>query len=105
MLGQPEIQDVRCLTSALQPPAARRCPQAAPGRRAAAPNQHADFVTPWDLSELLRVVPDRVDVMLEAKAKDLAVLWLRKQFVRVLPQAGTAEELRADATGAAAHEG
>jgi UV DNA damage endonuclease len=65
-------------------------------------SQHADFVTPWDLSELLRVVPDRVDIMLEAKAKDLAVLWLRRQLVRVLPHVGAAEELQVDAAGAAA---
>lgn len=41
--------------------------------------QHADFVTPWDLIDVLHASPGPVDVMLEAKAKDLAVLWLRAQ--------------------------
>jgi UV DNA damage endonuclease len=43
-------------------------------------DQHADFVTPWELLELLRAAPGPIDVMLEAKAKDLAVSWLRKQM-------------------------
>jgi hypothetical protein len=30
--------------------------------------------------------------MLEAKAKDLALLWLRDQLQRVLPEAAAAEE-------------
>jgi UV DNA damage endonuclease len=42
--------------------------------------QHADFVTPWDLEELLTAAHREIDVMLEAKAKDLAVLWLREQL-------------------------
>jgi UV DNA damage endonuclease len=45
-------------------------------------DQHADFVTPWDLLDVLRAAPGPVDVMLEAKAKDLAVLWLRQQVRR-----------------------
>jgi UV DNA damage endonuclease len=40
-------------------------------------DQHADVVTPWDLLGVLRTAPGPLDVMLEAKAKDLAVLWLR----------------------------
>lgn len=55
-------------------------------------DQHADFVTPWDLAELLRLAPGPLDVMLEAKAKDLALLWLREQLVRVDPAAAAAEE-------------
>ena len=42
--------------------------------------QHADFVTPWDLLEVLRAAPGPLDVMLEAKAKDVAVLWLRAKM-------------------------
>ena len=54
--------------------------------------QHADFVTPWDLIELLDAAPAPVDVMLEAKAKDLALLWLRTQVARVSPEHSAAEE-------------
>jgi UV DNA damage endonuclease len=55
-------------------------------------DQHADFVTPWDLAELLQLVPRPLDVMLEAKAKDVALLWLREQLARVDPAAAAAEE-------------
>lgn len=55
-------------------------------------DQHADFVTPWDLEELLRAAPGPVDVMIEAKAKDLAVDWLRAQLERVAPELAAAEE-------------
>jgi UV DNA damage endonuclease len=55
-------------------------------------DQHADFVTPWDLRELLGAARRPVDVMLEAKAKDLAVLWLREQLLRVAPDVAAAEE-------------
>lgn len=55
-------------------------------------DQHADFVTPWDLAELLRLAPGPLDVMLEAKAKDLALLWLREQLARLDPAAAAAEE-------------
>jgi UV DNA damage endonuclease len=62
--------------------------------KAAAPllDQHADFVTPWDLEELLGAAPGPVDVMIEAKAKDLAVDWLRAQLPRVAPALAAAEE-------------
>ena len=40
---------------------------------------HADFVAPWDLRALLASATRPLDVMLEAKAKDLALLWLRRQ--------------------------
>ena len=43
-------------------------------------DQHADFVTPWDLLDVLHAAPGPIDVMLEAKAKDLAVHWLRAQM-------------------------
>ena len=55
-------------------------------------DQHADFVSPWDLAELLRAARRPVDVMLEAKAKDLAVEWLRLQLERVDPGLAEAEE-------------
>jgi UV DNA damage endonuclease len=57
-------------------------------------DQHADFVTPWDLAELLEAAPGPVDVMIEAKAKDLAVEWLRTQLERVAPAIAAAEERR-----------
>jgi UV DNA damage endonuclease len=56
-------------------------------------DQHADFATPWDLAELLRAAPGPLDVMVEAKAKDLAVLWLREQTARLFPDLAAAEEL------------
>ena len=55
-------------------------------------DQHADFVTPWDLIELLDAAGRPVDVMLEAKAKDLAVAWVRRQLERVAPEYAAAEE-------------
>ena len=61
--------------------------------RAAPPllDQHADFATPWDLADLLRAAPGPLDVMVEAKAKDLAVLWLRTQLARLFPELAAAE--------------
>ncbi len=55
-------------------------------------DQHADFVVPWDLADLLAAAPGPLDVMLEAKAKDLAVAWLRTQLARVAPELAAAEE-------------
>ena len=40
-------------------------------------DQHADFVSPWDLVALLDAADRPLDVMVEAKAKDLAVLAVR----------------------------
>ena len=54
--------------------------------------QHADFATPWDLLELLAAAPGPIDVMVEAKAKDLAVLWLREQLERLGRSGEPAEE-------------
>jgi UV DNA damage endonuclease len=54
---------------------------------------HADFVAPWDLRALLEQAPTALDVMLEAKAKDLAVLALRRQLRRVDPELAAAEEV------------
>jgi UV DNA damage endonuclease len=55
-------------------------------------DQHADFATPWDLAELLSAANGPVDVMVEAKAKDLAVEWLRTQMERLFPALAAAEE-------------
>lgn len=55
-------------------------------------DQHSDFVTPWDLRELLDAAARPVDVMLEAKAKDLAVAWVRRQLERLFPDYLEAEE-------------
>ena len=57
-------------------------------------DSHADFATPWDAAELLRAAPGPLDVMVEAKAKDLAVLWLRRQLERVEPELAAAEACR-----------
>lgn len=53
---------------------------------------HADLVSPFDFVELMSLVPAPVDVMLEAKAKDLALLWLRRQLEAVAPDVASAEE-------------
>ena len=53
---------------------------------------HADLVSPWDFAELLRAAPAPLDVMLEAKAKDVALLWLRRRLAEVAPEIAAAEE-------------
>jgi UV DNA damage endonuclease len=72
---------------------------------------HADFVNPFEFAQFLRVVDGLTfDVMLEAKAKDLAVLRVRRDLPRYAPdqagrfglepagepEAGAAEEPDAD---------
>ena len=63
--------------------------------RAVAPlvGQHSDYPSPWDVADVLRAAPCSVDVMLEAKAKDLAVLWTRQQLARLFPAIAAAEEV------------
>ena len=47
---------------------------------------HADFVHPFEFCTFMRSVPDLVfDVMLEAKAKDLALVRLRPDMLRYAP--------------------
>ena len=47
---------------------------------------HADFINPFDFIQFWRTLSDLdVDVMLEAKAKDLALLRLRHDLVRYAP--------------------
>ena len=58
-------------------------------------DQHADFPSPWDIAAVLRTARAPVDVMLEAKAKDLAVLWTRTQLARIDPRLAAAEQLSA----------
>lgn len=60
---------------------------------------HADLVSPWDLLELLALASAPVDVMLEAKAKDAALLWLRRQLAVVAPQVAAAEVVPARPAG------
>jgi UV DNA damage endonuclease len=46
--------------------------------------QHADYVDPWTFADFLEALSDvRFDVMLEAKAKDLALLRLRQDLARI----------------------
>jgi UV DNA damage endonuclease len=56
-------------------------------------DQHADFPSPWDVAAAVRAAREPVDLMLEAKAKDLAVLWTRTQLARLDPAVAAAEEL------------
>jgi hypothetical protein len=53
---------------------------------------HADLVSPWDFLELIAMVPGPVDVMLEAKGKDLALGWLRRQLAVLAQDVSAAEE-------------
>jgi UV DNA damage endonuclease len=54
------------------------------------PNQHSDFLDPFAVIDLLRIAQAaRVrpfDIMLEAKAKDLALLRLREQIGQFAPE-------------------
>ena len=58
--------------------------------RAPRPSEHDDFIDPFEFVSFIRTAKDRnvrtFDVMLEAKAKDLAVLHLRKQVARFAPE-------------------
>ena len=56
-------------------------------------DQHADYVSPWDVLALVEAADRPLDVMVEAKAKDLAVLWLRRALERVAPMAAEWEEI------------
>ena len=53
------------------------------------PNQHSDFLDPFDFIDLLRTARRAelrpFDIMLEAKAKDLALLRLREQIAKFAP--------------------
>ncbi|HEM61912.1 MAG TPA: UV DNA damage repair endonuclease UvsE [Chloroflexi bacterium] len=57
--------------------------------RAPRPDQHADFIDPFQFLSFVKDVAARggrdFDVMLEAKAKDLALLHLRDQLGRLAP--------------------
>ena len=50
-------------------------------------DQHADFLSPWDLLTLLDAADRPLDVMVEAKAKDLAVLSVRRALDRLTRKA------------------
>lgn len=56
------------------------------------PNQHSDFLNPFEVIDLLRSARNATlrhfDLMLEAKAKDLALLRLREQIARFAPDLG-----------------
>jgi UV DNA damage endonuclease len=53
---------------------------------------HADFIAPWDLVDLLTSSPGPLDVVLEAKAKDLAVQHARAALERLFPDLAALEE-------------
>jgi UV DNA damage endonuclease len=65
-------------------------------RRPSAPalQEHADLVMPWDLEAVVTAAAGPLDVMLEAKGKDLALLALRRNLAAVSPDIGAAEERR-----------
>lgn len=54
------------------------------------PNQHSDFIDPFAFIDLVRTAQDRqlrpFDMMLEAKAKDLALIRLREQVAQFTPE-------------------
>ena len=57
------------------------------------PNQHSDFIHPWEFIDLLTAATARglrpFDIMLEAKAKELAVIQLRRQLAVYAPELAT----------------
>jgi UV DNA damage endonuclease len=61
-------------------------------------DQHADFLSPWDLLALLDAADRPLDVVVEAKAKDLAVLWVRDALRRVSPETAAGAELNRSLT-------
>jgi len=64
--------------------------------------QHADYVDPWTFADFVAGLSDlRFDVMLEAKAKDLALLRLRRDLETI----GRADVLRQPAPAGAAEPG
>jgi UV DNA damage endonuclease len=52
---------------------------------------HADLVSPWDLEEVVEAAEAPLDIMLEAKAKDLALLQLRTNLAAVRPDIAALE--------------
>jgi UV DNA damage endonuclease len=62
-----------------------------PMMRAPRPHQHADFIDPFEFTDFVTKVKTvdlpEFDFMLEAKAKDLAVLHLREHLTRFAPDA------------------
>jgi UV DNA damage endonuclease len=56
------------------------------------PNEHADFVHPFEFIAFLRAARDahlpEFDVMMEVRAKDLALLRLRQDLARFAPEIG-----------------
>ena len=65
--------------------------RAEPMMRAPRPHQHADFIDPFEFMAFVRrsktIDLPEFDLMLEAKAKDLAVLHLREHLARLAPDA------------------
>lgn len=61
---------------------------------------HADLVSPWDFLDLMSLARAPLDVMLEAKAKDVALLWLRRQLASLAPAVAQLEERRSSAGAA-----
>jgi len=53
------------------------------------PNQHSDFINPFEAVDLLQMAHDHglrpFDLMIEAKAKELALLRLRDQIADYAP--------------------
>ncbi|MDQ4035116.1 MAG: hypothetical protein M3153_04225, partial [Chloroflexota bacterium] len=54
----------------------------------------------WDFLDLMSLAHAPLDVMLEAKAKDVALLWLRRQLASLAPAVAQLEE-RGSSAGAA----
>lgn len=62
---------------------------------------HADFCNPFEFATFIRTVADlSFDVMLESKAKDLALIRLRPDMLRYAPDVAARFGLRAAEQGA-----
>ena len=65
------------------------------------PGHHADFLNPWEFADFVRAAAgDRdFDVMLEAKASDVALLRLRRDLERYVPEVAAWLERAAPCVG------
>jgi UV DNA damage endonuclease len=88
------------------PSASCRGPRRPPWRPAYPPlRAHADLVAPWDLEAVVAAAPGPIDVMLEAKAKDLALVHLRRTLREIgSPIAGLEERTHGDDVPAGKHD-
>ena len=97
---RPKIHLSSTPTMLVAPPAKSSSGKKAQGASLTYPQlrNHADLVAPWDLEAVIDAAETPLDVMLEAKAKDLAVLHLRSSILGVRPDIAAIEQRGAGRT-------